>query len=110
MKETTKKYLIDIINSAIEIDDYTKALSFDDYLKSKITQRAVERSFEIIGEALNKVKFQDQEVVCQISEHQRIIGFRNVLIHGYSEVDERVVWDAVTKHLPKLIAEVKNLI
>jgi len=52
----------------------------------------------------------DSELLERISEHHRIIGFRNILIHGYDIVDEAIVWQAVTKHLPILIAEVKEML
>jgi len=46
----------------------------------------------------------------KISEHHRIIGFRNILIHGYDIVDEAIVWQAVTNHLPILIREIKEIL
>ncbi|MBW8040138.1 MAG: DUF86 domain-containing protein [Planctomycetes bacterium] len=44
------------------------------------------------------------------AEHRRIIGFRNILIHGYDNIDEAIVWQAVTNHLPILIREVKEIL
>jgi uncharacterized protein with HEPN domain len=66
-------------------------MDFNAYQSSPVTQRAVERDFEIIGEALNRIKNINDHLVEQISEHRRIIGFRNILIHGYDVVDERLV-------------------
>ncbi|HVS14907.1 MAG TPA: HepT-like ribonuclease domain-containing protein [Thermoanaerobaculia bacterium] len=43
-------------------------------------------------------------------EHRRIIAFRNILIHGYAEIDERLVWDAVQFKLPELPIEVDKLL
>jgi len=42
-----------------------------------------------------------------VTEHQRIIGFRNILIHGYDIVDERIVWNAIESHLPLLTREIQ---
>ncbi len=78
--------------------------------KHTLTKRAVERDFEIIGEALSRIKNTDSELLEKISEHHRIIGFRNILIHGYDVVDEAIVWQAVTNHLPILIREVKEIL
>lgn len=108
MKKEIKKYLFDIMNSAEEINSYTNNFSFTDYSSNKLVQRAVERNFEIIGEALNALKFNHTEFMNNISEYQRIIGFRNILIHGYSEIDEKIVWDAIQKHLPILINEITS--
>ncbi len=71
---------------------------------------AVERQFEIIGEALAQLARLDENLVARISEHRRIIAFRNILIHGYADVDDRLVWDVVQTKLPVLRREVEKLL
>jgi uncharacterized protein with HEPN domain len=85
-------------------------MDFKAYQNKPVTKRAVERDFEIIREALNRIKNTNYEMLEKISEHHRIIGFRNILIHGYDIVDEAIVWQAVTKHLPILLGEIKELL
>jgi uncharacterized protein with HEPN domain len=85
-------------------------MDFKAYQNKPVAKRAVERDFEIIGEALNRIKNTDSELLENISEHRRIIGFRNILIHGYDNIDEAIVWQAVTNHLPILIREVKEIL
>ena len=46
----------------------------------------------------------------RISHHERIMAFRNVLIHGYAVVDDRLVWDVVVTNLPTLSREVDALL
>ena len=46
----------------------------------------------------------------RISEHRRIIAFRNILIHAYADVDERLVWDVVETKLPVLSSEIEALL
>lgn len=60
---------------------------------------AVERKFEIIGEALSKLSKADPAIASHIAEHAGIIAFRNILIHGYAEMDDRLVWDIVENNL-----------
>ena len=43
-------------------------------------------------------------------QHSRIIAFRNILIHGYTNVDDRLVWSVVETKLPTLIDEVARLV
>ena len=37
-----------------------------------------------------------------IPDHGRIIAFRNILIHGYAAVDDRIVWGVIENHLASL--------
>ena len=90
--------------------EFVGKMDFVDYAKSKVTQRAVERNFEIIGEALNRIRKIDEDVLVLITEYYRIIGFRNILIHGYDTVDEMIVWDAAENHLPLLKIEIESLL
>jgi uncharacterized protein with HEPN domain len=71
---------------------------------------AVEREFEIIGEALGQLAKLDEELAAGISEQRAIVAFRNILIHGYAEVDDRLVWDVVETKLPVLIREIDALL
>ncbi len=110
MNDEILKNIIDIIHAAEEIQRFTHEMDFKAYQNSPVTQRAVERDFEIIGEALNRIKKIDEEFIERISEHYRIVGFRNILIHGYDIVDEMIVWKAVKNHLPILIKEVHEIL
>jgi uncharacterized protein with HEPN domain len=71
---------------------------------------AVERAFSIIGEALSQLAKLDAVLVAQISEYQRIIAFRNILIHAYAEVDDRIVWDVIETKLPALRQQTADLL
>ncbi len=71
---------------------------------------AVERQFEVVGEAMTKLARTDEPVADQISDYRRFIASRNVLIHGYADVDDRLVWDVVETSLPTLIHEVDALV
>jgi uncharacterized protein with HEPN domain len=72
-------------------------------------QSAVERQFEIIGEALRQAADIDPELEKKISGTRRIIDFRNRLIHGYSGISTQVVWGIIEAHLPRLLSEVQEL-
>jgi len=110
MKDETRKNLVDILQAAEEIESFVSGMEFKTYQTTPVVRRAVERDFEIIGEGLNRIKNIDSELLEKISEHRRIIGFRNILIHGYDVVDEAIVWQAVTNHLPILIRDVKHVL
>jgi uncharacterized protein with HEPN domain len=106
----SKKYLFDVQRAAKLLTEFTAGKTFDDYLQDSMLRAAVEREFEIIGEALSQLSKLDSKLASRISEHRRIIAFRNILIHGYADVDNQLVWDIVESKLPKLSQEVAALL
>jgi uncharacterized protein with HEPN domain len=110
MRLEAKKYLYDIQQAAQQIANFTAGKRLEDYLTSPMMQAAVEREFEIIGEALAKLIRLDETVAARITDHHRIVAFRNILIHGYADVDDRLVWDVVETKLPVLRREVEKLL
>ena len=71
---------------------------------------AVERQFEIIGEAMARLARVDEQIVAGIDHNRRIIAFRNILIHRYADVDDRLVWNVVETNLPTLVRDIKALL
>lgn len=71
---------------------------------------AVERQFQIIGDALNKLRRVDPDTAAQIPDLARIIAFRNVLVHGYATIDNELVWEVATSRLPDLSAILRTLL
>lgn len=110
MQLEAKKILEDIRLAAIHILDFTRGKTFNDYQANEMLQSAVERQFEIIGEALNRLDRTYPDVTDRINNFQRIISFRNILIHGYDVVENTVVWDVIQKDLPELFGDIEYLL
>ncbi|MGH9354715.1 MAG: HepT-like ribonuclease domain-containing protein [Terriglobia bacterium] len=110
MRLEAKKYLYDIQQAAGLIEAFVNDKAFKDYQSDSMLRSAVERQFEVIGEALAQLARLDENLVGRISEQRRIVAFRNILIHGYADVDDRVVWDIVESKLPILRREVEKLL
>jgi uncharacterized protein with HEPN domain len=109
MRLEIKKLIYDIDQAVTLIIHFTAGKQITDYTADPMLRSAVERQFEIVGEALNRLKRLDPETVARISDHQRIIGFRNVLAHGYDVVSDNIVWDIVQNKLPDLRREIDEL-
>lgn len=104
-----EKYLCHILDAIVEIEGFVKETKkFDDFDKNKMLVRAVERNFEIIGEASNRIKNSESSIT--ISNMKAIINLRNRVIHAYDSVDNAVLWAIVLKHLPNLKKEVSELL
>lgn len=71
---------------------------------------AVERQFEIMGEALSKLAKVDSVTASRAADYRRIIAFRNLLIHGYDAIQHEVVWGIVETKLSDLRATVEELL
>ena len=110
MQLEARKYLYDIQKAAGLLDEFVAGKTFDDYQRDAMLRAAVEREFEIIGEAMTQLARVDEAVAARISQHKRIIAFRNVLIHEYADVDDRLVWGVVEINLPTLIREIDALL
>ena len=107
MTEKGKKYCSDILRAIDLIDEFTKDISdYNHYLSDGKTQSAVERQLGIVGEALNNLLKSEPHL--SIEDHEKIVGFRNRLIHSYDGIDQSIVWVILYRYLPKLKNEVED--
>jgi uncharacterized protein with HEPN domain len=109
MSNRTAKLLFDVLESGRSIQQWCAGRSFEEYESDRQFRRAIEREFEIIGEALSRLRQADESTAGMISELPRIVGFRNRIVHGYDAIDDATVWGIAIDHLPKLLAEVESL-
>lgn len=103
------KLLVDIQSSLAEIRDFTDGMDYAAYRVDAKCRAAVERKFEIIGEACTRLRDRFPDFYSKIESGPQIVGFRNRLIHGYGNVDDAIVWDVVIRKLPELKIEVESL-
>jgi uncharacterized protein with HEPN domain len=109
MYQEIKKYLFDINESIDSIEKYLgDKRDFNVYSANKMLRRAVEREFEIIGEAMNRIEKLDSAL--NISGKKQIINMRNRVIHGYDKIDNEIIWGVIVKHLPTLKTEIQDLL
>ena len=110
MKLEAKKYTYDIQHALGLLQGFIAGKSFADYERDAMLRAAVERELGIIGEAMSQLAKTDELLVNRFSEYQRIIGFRNVIVHQYSTVDDRLVWAVIETKIPTLRREVDSLL
>jgi uncharacterized protein with HEPN domain len=110
MRLEVRKYLYDIQEAARLADRFTSGKDLAGYQGDPMLRFAVERAFAIIGEALAQLARVDPIIAAQFSESRSIIAFRNILIHAYAQVDDRIVWGIVQSKLPVLVREVAALL
>ena len=102
--------LHDIREAASAILRFVKDRSFDDYTRDELLRSGVERKFEIVGEALNRIKTEQPGILEKIREYRNIVSFRNILAHGYDAIDDRIVWGIINEDLGNLLQDVEELL
>ena len=110
MEIEIRNHLWDIREAAKLILDNTAEITLEQYEENQLLRSAVERQFEIIGEATRRLANDDQSIAEQITGYQTIIGLRNRIIHEYDNIANRTVWNIIQNNLPTLLTEVTNLI
>ena len=109
MPRDARAFLWDVQSAAAAILDFVAGLDADAYAASDVIHSAVERKFEIIGEALSQLAKLDPVLARRIPNMREIISFRNLLIHGYATVEHDRVWRTAQQSLPGLSTRLLTL-
>ncbi len=102
MRLEAAKYLYDVQHASATLAEFVAGRDWAEYQRNTMLRAAVERQFEIIGEALAQLGRRNPALLEKIDDYRQIIAFRNILIHGYAEVDDALVWDIVQSRLAPL--------
>ena len=110
MQRDPRAFLWDVRDSARAIQSFVAGMDAVAYAANPMAQSAVERKFEIIGEALNQLSRLDATLAIRVPQLPQIVAFRNQLIHGYAAVNHSTVWNVIQTSLPSLLACVQALL
>lgn len=110
MKNKTPLFFLqDIQNSLCKIFKYTEKVTYEQFIFDDMLKDAVERNFEIIGEAVKNLPEDFRNKYPHIPFRQ-IAGMRDKLIHDYFGVDYEIVWKTIQDKLPAFYQEIKELV
>lgn len=99
----------DMIQACEDIETATKDINFNEFENDMFRFRTVERLFEILGEAANRIPKELQDKYLNIP-WKNIIGMRNIIIHTYERVDISTLWGAAKKDLSGLKPYLKDML
>lgn len=107
---STQALIWHALEAAHAIRRITTGYSLSDYLADEKARMAVERGFTIIGEALGALRRDAPHIAAHIPAVNDAIGLRNVLVHGYADVDDDTVWHTATVDIAPLIDALQRLL
>lgn len=110
MTRDPEKFLHDMLDRCRFLLELTVNENIERYRSDRIFRSAIERELQCIGEALLQLRSICPEVATEITESERIIGFRHVLVHGYFSLKPTLAWEVVKNKLPVLAEEVEQLL
>jgi uncharacterized protein with HEPN domain len=110
MQHDPLAWLADVCEAIDHITAFVQGRDFDGYLADTMFRSAVERQFEIIGEALNQFAGEAPDLGGRIPALRSAIAMRNALIHGYRSLEHETIWLTVHENLPALRAQVAALL
>lgn len=110
MQRDPRAWVWDALEAAKAIERFVAGLDAASYAQSELVHSAVERKFEVIGEALNQLSRADEAMGARIPHLPQVVAFRNQLIHGYALVDHDTVWGVTQHSLPSLRLALEELL
>src|SRR5690349_17640330 len=110
MPRDPRTWLWDVREAAVAIESFVAGLDANSYASSELVHSAVERKFEVIGEALNQLSRSDPALAARIPHLAQVVAFRNILIHGYALVKHETVWSTIQDFLPALRQAVEEVL
>jgi uncharacterized protein with HEPN domain len=99
----------DILDSINKILKYTKDLTYDQLAENDLVIDAVVRNFEIIGEAIKNIP---EKILSEYNSipWNKIVGFRNIVIHKYFDVDLENIWKIIMDDLAGLRTAIDEIL
>ena len=110
MRDEIRKHLYDILQAGQSVKSFTAGKTFQDYVADELLRSGVERKFEIMGEALNRLRRDAPEILDEVTNYRDIVSFRNILAHAYDGIDDRIVWAIIDDYLDILLKDVQRLL
>jgi uncharacterized protein with HEPN domain len=99
----------DILAAIADIQAWTVGKTQTDLESNQILLRAILYSFMIIGEASSNVLESLQGISTEIP-WRLMKDMRNVMAHEYFQIDVQILWNTITKSLPKVVSQLEDLL
>jgi uncharacterized protein with HEPN domain len=110
MQKRPDVYLEIALQALRRVPKFLGARSLTEYLADELCQSAVERQLEIAGDARGQLRKLDAQLFDQIPDGALVVGFRNVLAHGYATLNHRRVYEIASTRATELLKVIEELL
>lgn len=100
MRSESRKYLYDILRACEAIGHFIEGRRLADCDGDLLLRSAVERQLMIVGEAMSQATRMDEGLADQIDDARKIVNLRNVIVHGYTVIENATIWGIVQADVP----------
>lgn len=108
-KRDARLIVLDMLEAIRKVERYTAGLTFEKFESNEMVADAVVRNLEVIGEAARHIPDKLRAQYGEVAWH-RVVGFRNIVIHEYFDVDLGIVWTIATTQLPTLKRVLRSML
>lgn len=110
MARELDQYLRDIREACDAIEREAGQVALEDYLANAPLRAAVERRMITIGEAATHIRRLSPDAAAAINDCDQIVALRNLLVHQYWLIDDRITWSVVQTDIARLRHDVDQLL
>lgn len=110
MRRSARLWLEDIVSNGQDVLEFIEGKSLEDYESDKALRAMVERKLFAVGEAVARLRDGFPETYRRLTDSPEIIGFRNILAHGYFALEHHRVFDIALNSVPLLVSEASELL
>ena len=104
-----EQYLTDIVEAADAIARFLSGIERQQFLEDELRQSAVIQKIGVIGEAAGKISPELRGRYPDV-DWPKIVGMRNLLVHGYFSIKLGIVWMTATQSIPELRQKIANIL
>jgi uncharacterized protein with HEPN domain len=106
-EERTPAHVADMLQFVSELQALAASISLDGYLANRVLNLAFEKLFINLGEAANRIDPSQRAAIDGVPWRQ-IIGLRNILAHGYEQIEHESLYRTAAQDLQPVEAALRT--